>query len=212
MKGLVLRISLAASLLALLSLVGALPTRSDSSQSQFDRQSGDRTSKRYAQPGVEPLSYRSPGATHKLMLPADDPELEQRLLSSRAVRKLKKYGHYSVAEVGDAELGSLDGNTLGRARLRDDLNLVMLKRGQIDTTGPEPEISAELRQPDSTSRALHLVQLFGPPTPETVQSLTATGATLVGYIPNNTYLMWTTLSQRRRLHALRQNSSSAVQW
>ncbi len=212
MKGLILRISLAVSLLSLLSLVGALPTRSDSSQSQLDRQYGDRAGKRQAQPGVKPLSYRSPGATHKLMLPADDPELEERLLSSGAVRKLKKYGHYSVAEVGDAELGSLDGNTLERARLRDDLNLVMLKRGQIDTTGPEPEISAELRQPDSTSRALHLVQLFGPPTPESVQSLTATGATIVGYIPNNTYLMWTTLSQRRRLHSLRQDSSSAVQW
>ena len=179
MKGLVIRISLAVSLLTLLSLVGALPTRSDS-RSQLDRQSGDRATKRHSQPGVKPLSYRSPGGTHKLMLPADDPELEQRLLSSRAVRKLKKYGHYSVVEVGDAELGSLDANMLERASLRDDLNLVMLKRGQIDTTGPEPEISAELRQQNSASKALHLVQLFGPPTPETVQLLTATGATIVG--------------------------------
>jgi hypothetical protein len=212
MKGLVLRISLAVSLLTLFSLVGALPARSDNNRSQLNRQLEDRATKRHSQQTVTPLSYRSPGGTHKLVVPTDDPELEQRLLSSRAVRKLKKYGNYSVVEVGDAELGSLDGNTLERARLRDDLNLVMLKRGQIDTTGPEPVISGELRQPDSTSRALHLIQLFGPPTPETVQSLTATGATIVGYIPNNTYLMWTTSSQRRKLHALGQASSSAVQW
>src|SRR5438132_8723547 len=169
MKGLVIRISLAVSLLTFISLVGALPARSDSSRSQLDRQSEDRATKRHAQPGVQPLSYRSPGGTHKLIVPSDDPELEQRLLSSRAVRKLKKYDHYSVVEVGDAELGSLDANTLERARLRDDLNLVMLKRGQIDTTVPEPEISAELRQQNSASRGLHLVQLLGPPTPESVR-------------------------------------------
>src|ERR1700686_1612179 len=103
MKGLVLRISLAVSLFTLLSLVGALPTRSDSTPPQLDRQSADRPTKRNSQTGVKPLSYRSPGATHKLIVPSDDPELERRLLSSPAVRKLKKYGHYSVVEVAAAE-------------------------------------------------------------------------------------------------------------
>jgi hypothetical protein len=210
MQGFMLRISVVASCVVLLSLVAAFSARSDSSQ--LIRDSADRTEKRFAQPGVSALSYRSPGANHKLVLPADDPQLERQLLSSRAVHKLKKYGNYSVAEIGDAELDTLDANTFGGARLRDDLNLVMLKRGQLDTTGQEPEISAELRQPVSNSKALHLVQLFGPPTPESVQTLTATGATIVGYIPNNAYLMWTTASQRRKLHALTQNSSSAVQW
>jgi hypothetical protein len=213
MKSFTLRISLAASLLVLLSLVGALPTRSDSARAQFN-QSEDQTGKRRSRPGLKPLSYRSLGATHKLMLPADDPELEQQLVSMGVVSKLKKYRAYSVAEVGDAELGSLDATTLGRASLRDDLNLVLLKRGQLDTSGPAPVISAELRQPDSATRALHLVQLFGTPTTDSVKAITATGARIVGYIPNNTYLLWTTRAQRQQLHALSRstNGSTVIQW
>src|SRR4030095_6570166 len=121
---------------------------------------------------TNPLSYRSPGAAHKLMLPSDDPHLEKLVLSSRAIHKSKKYGAYSIVEVSDAELNSLDDATLERAQLRDDLNLVLLRRGQIDTTGLAPAISSDLRQPVSTDRALHLVQLFGPPTPEALRTLT----------------------------------------
>src|SRR5215510_14806461 len=101
MKSFTFRVSLAASLLVLLSFVGALPTRSDS-KVQFKQKSEDRALKQSTRQGVKALSYRSPGATHKLMLPADDP-LEQQLLSSRAPGKFKKYGEYSLVEVTDAE-------------------------------------------------------------------------------------------------------------
>jgi len=213
MKSFTLRISLAASLLILLSLVGALPTRSDNARAQFN-QTEDRTRKPRSRSGLKPLSYRSPGATHKLMLPADDPELEKQLLSMHVVRKLKKYRTYSVAEVGDVELESLDAATLERASLRDDLNLVLLKRGQLDTTGPAPIVSDDLRQPETVSRALHMVQLFGPPTTASLRTIAATGATVVGYIPNNTYLVWATRSQRHQLHAIQQNAqgSRTIQW
>ena len=213
MKGLTLRISLAASLLVLFSLVGALPGQSDNGKRQFN-QSEDRSRKGQARPGIKQLSYRSPGATHKLLVSSDDPDIEQRLLSSRSSRKAKKYGAYSLVEVSEAELGSMDASMLDRASLRDDLNLMMLKPGQIDTTGSEPAIPDDLRQRETSSRALHLVQLFGPPTPETVAALKATGAKVVGYIPNNAYLMWTTRAQRRQLNALRQDAdgSSLVQW
>jgi hypothetical protein len=213
MKSFTLKVSLAVSLLALISLVGALPTKSDSARAQLDHSQGQARQHR-ALPGVKPLSYRSPGATHKLMLPADDPELEQQLVSNRVVRKLKKYSAYSIAEVGDAELSTLDAATLQRASLRDDLNLVMLKRGQLDTTGPAPIISEELRQPQTDSRALHLVQLFGPPTTSSLKAITATGVRIVGYVPNNTYLVWATQSQRQQLHAMRQGTSGStvIQW
>jgi subtilase family protein len=214
MKSFTLSISFAASLLVLLAIVGALPARSDSNRPKFTQPSEDRTNTRSLRNGVKPLSYRSPGAAHKLMLPADDPLLGKLVLSSRAPHKSKKYGAYSLVEVSDAELNSLDDATLERAQLRDDLNLVMLKRGQIDTTGLAPIISNDLRQAETNSRALHLVQLFGPPTPDSLRSLTNTGAEVVGYVPNNTYLLWTTRSERQRLHAMRQNTdgSNVVQW
>ena len=213
MKSFTLRIWFAASLLVLLAIVGALPARSDSYRSKTNKQSEDRTLTPRFSNAAKPLSYRSPGSAHKLMLPADDPQLEKLVLSSRSPHKSKKYGAYSIVEVSDAQLNSLDDATLERAQLRDDLNLVMLKRGQIDTTGLAPIVSNELRQPETTTRALHLVQLFGPPTPEALQALTKTGAKVVGYVPNNTYLLWTTRSERQRLHAMRQNGdSTVVQW
>ena len=75
MKGLTLRISLAASLLALLSLVGALPTQSDSGRAQLNRSPEDRAKKGAARPGVRQLSYRSPSANHKLLLSKDDADI-----------------------------------------------------------------------------------------------------------------------------------------
>src|SRR5215813_11348821 len=212
MKSFTLRISLIASLLVLLSLVGVMPTRSDSGQ-KLNPQFDNRRTKGPTQPGVRQLSYRSPGASHKVMVPSDEAETAQRLLS-RGGRKARKYGAYSLVEMSEAELSTVDSSTLEHAQVRDDFNLMLLKPGQIDTKGPEPIIDNELRQPETSARALHLVQLFGPPTPETLASLTATGAKVVGYVPNNAYLLWTTRAERRLLHGLRQdgNGGTIVQW
>lgn len=214
MKSFAHRISLAAGLLVLLAMVGALPIRSDSGRVRVKQQNERGTNKGPARSGVKQLSYRSPGSTHKLLLPAEDAEVGRRRLAPRAERKSKAYGAYSLIEVTEAELNSLDSSTLERARLRDDFNLMMLKPGQVDTTGPEPAIGDDLRQTETSTRALHLVQLFGPPTPRALRALTATGATVVGYVPNNAYLMWTTSAERRQLHALRRgpDGSALVQW
>lgn len=210
MKAVSFRVSMIALLFVLFSLAGAWPAWSDSGKARFD-EPGQAEVRPRSHKGVKPLSYRSPGAAHKLLIEASDSETEQRLVASGALRRLKKYGSYSVAEVGDRELGMLDARTLERAELRDDLNLIMLKRGQVDTTGPEPKISDDLRQSETSSRALHLVQLFGPPTPESLQVLTATGAKVVAYIPNNSYLMWANRAERQKLHALR-TTSGVIQW
>ena len=146
MKGFTLRFSLVALLLLLFALVGALPGQSDNDKRQFNPQSEDRAAKGQIRPGVKQLSYRSPGANHKLLLSSDDVDIEQRLLSSRSARKAKKYGAYSLIEVTEAELSSMDASTLDRASLRDELNLMMLKPVQIDTTGPEPQVADGLLQ------------------------------------------------------------------
>jgi hypothetical protein len=159
---------------------------------------------------MTPLSYRSPGSKHKILIPAEEVELEQELLSSRAV-KAQKYGAYSLVEVSDEQLSSLGSRVLERAQVRDDLNLVMLKRGQIDTTGSGPEVNEDLRQPDIRARGLRLVQLFGPPTPDSLRVIKETGARIVSYVPNNTYLIWATPAQVGRVRALVKRSD-VVQW
>jgi subtilase family protein len=211
MRGILLKAALAASLLLSISIIGALPIHSDNGSTQVKQTNEDGRVKRAGQRRMTPYTYRSPGAKHKLLIPAADSDIEQELISSRAATKSRKYGSYTLVEVADETLDSMDRSALERARLRDDLNIVMLKRGQIDTTGPEPRVSEDLRASSSSARALHLVQLFGPPTPDALAAIKATGVKLVSYVPNNTYLVWATQTQLSRVRALR-TRGDIVQW
>jgi hypothetical protein len=207
MRAIIFKTSLVASLLLAIALVGALPTRSDNSSLKTRIGNEERPGKREGKKRMTPYSYRSPGAKHKLVIPAEDRELRQALHSSRE----RKYGAYSIIEVSDETLDTLDRKTLERAELRDDLNIVMLRRGQIDTAGPEPRVGEDLRQQSSSPRALHLVQLFGPPTTDAMNTLKATGVQVILYVPNNAYLVWGSQSQLSRVRALR-NRADVVQW
>jgi hypothetical protein len=164
-----------------------------------------------AQASLEPLTYRSPGASHKILLPTQDAELAANLLSAKKVKKAKKYGSFTLLEVSDETLASLYESDMQGAQLRDDFNLILLKRGQIDTTAQEPQIKLELRQKTTANHSLHLVQFFGPPTNDALQSLKTTGAKIVSYIPNNAYLIWASRSQLQRVHAMR-GQADIIQW
>ena len=109
MKGFTLRLSLVASLLVMFSLVGALPGQSDNSKHQFNPQSEDRARKGPARPGVRQLSYRSPGANHKLMVPADDADIEQRISDHEELDRLLGELRGSVAAV--VRMYHLEGKT-----------------------------------------------------------------------------------------------------
>ncbi|HEX8088923.1 MAG TPA: S8 family serine peptidase [Blastocatellia bacterium] len=212
MRGFIFKASLAASLPLMIALAGAWPAHSDNGAERTERLAQNSAAeKRGGRATMTPLSYRSPGSKHKLLIPAGDAELEREFLSSRATARTRKYGAYSLVEVSEQQLASMDSRVLERAQVRDDLNLVLLRRGQIDTTGPAPKISEELRQPAGLARSLHLVQLFGPPTPDSLRAVEATGVKLVSYVPNNTYLVWATPAQLGRVRALRQ-ASDVVQW
>jgi hypothetical protein len=211
MRVLFLRASLVISLLIAIVLIGALPTHSDTQRSKQRLTNEDRATKRGGRHATLPLSYRSFGAQHKLLIPAEDAALEQQMDAAHLTRRTRKLGAYSLVEVSDETLANLSARVLERAQVRDDLNLVMLKRGQIDTTGPAPQIESDLRQTASSSRALHLVQLFGPPTPAALRAITATGAKIVSYVPNNTYLVWAAPSQLARVQALK-GDNGLVQW
>ncbi|MBI3650363.1 MAG: S8 family serine peptidase [Acidobacteria bacterium] len=164
-----------------------------------------------AKANVEPLTYRSPGTAHKLLVPHQEAALAERLLASKSVKKARKYGAFTLLEVSDESFTRLDPQVLERLQLRDDFNLILLRRGQLDTTAPEPSITPALRQEKTPAPALHLVQLFGPPTNAAINTLKATGAHIVSYIPNNAYLIWATATQRARVEALRQQSG-IIQW
>ncbi len=214
MNAMITRASIVTSSLLMLALVGAFSTSSNNDRQRVvgRTESGSISQRRAASRlAMKPLSYRSPGRLHKLIIPRSESGLEARLLSSGSARRVRDLPSSTLIEVTDETLASLDSATLERARLSDDMNLVLLKAGQIDTTGAAPQVSEELRQPDSPSSSLHLVQLAGPPTPDAMRILEATGAKIVSYVPNNSFLIWATRSQKNRLRAgaLR---SGLVQW
>ncbi|HLG13789.1 MAG TPA: S8 family serine peptidase [Blastocatellia bacterium] len=164
-----------------------------------------------AQRRQNPLSYRSPGSRHKLIVPHGDSGLEREVLSSVGGRELRRYESFTLVELTDDELAGLGPQLLERALIRDDLNLLLLKRGQIDTTGSAATVSPELQAARGLPRALHMVQFLGPPTSDAFAELKATGAQVVSYIPNNGYLLWLTRAQLRRVRELRRESN-IIQW
>jgi hypothetical protein len=209
MKAFWLKSSLVGILLILVAAVGALPTRSDSGQKPGSF--NERRTQKHGATAATPLSYRSPGAHHKLVIPNEELALQQQLQTAGVIRKARKLNGYSVVEISGETLDQLAPQAFQRAQLRDDLNLVLLRRGQIDTSGPAPAVADDLRQTANAGRALHLVQLFGPPTPDALAAVKATGARIVAYVPNNAYLVWGSPAQINRLTALRQRGD-IVQW
>jgi hypothetical protein len=192
-----------------LLVVGANPTSSDDAQKNpVDEGARPIAGKNLASKKVSPISYRSPGSHHKLVIEGRASDLEQTLSLSGAVTKIRRLGAYSILEVSQDALDTLAPELLARASLRDDLNLIQLKRGQIDTTGPDPYVPAQLRDQPAASHSLHLVQLFGPPTPDAMAALKKTGARIITYVPNNAYLVRATPDEVRALGRL----SDIVQW
>jgi hypothetical protein len=162
-------------------------------------------------PGVEALTYRSPGATHKILIGNQQLAASAALLSLKDVKRTKKYGDFSLLEVSQETLSGLPEKTLEELQVRDDFNLILLRGGQIDTTAGQPQVNHLLSQDGNAPRSLHLVQLFGPPTNEALRTLKSTGVKLVSYIPNHAYILWASRSQLARLRALRQ-SGEVIQW
>ncbi|HKG22447.1 MAG TPA: S8 family serine peptidase [Blastocatellia bacterium] len=212
MRGFMLRVMILLALLMAVSLAGH-PILSSSQPGGPLRVNGGNESKKPAPPSrfQAPLSYRSPGRSHKILVPSEEGALDLELVGSGAARRIGNYGSYSLLEISTESLTALDARGLSGARLRDDLNLIKLRRGQIDTTGPAPAINEDLRMTGARGRSLHLVQLSGPPVPETVRALKATGAKIVSYIPNNSYLIWGSPSQIGAARALK-SGAGIVQW
>lgn len=66
-----------------------------------------------------------------------------------------------------------------RAAMVDDA--ILLRAGPVEAAGGR----------ESLERGhLHLVQLWGPPTPEAVRAIKSAGARIISYIPRNAYLVW----------------------
>ena len=148
-------------------------------------------------------AYRSPGDVHKVSV--SNPQLAQ-TLKSQGGRVIADYGSFVLLEVNAAVANSLTAS--GSAQVVDENNLVLLNAGAIDTTSEKPTRAAINMK---AGKQMHLIQFAGPIRPEWYKALVATGAHVVTYIPNNSYLVYGTAKTLQAVQQLASNKSIA-QW
>ena len=129
------------------------------------------------------------------------------MLVAKGGKTIAQYGAFTVLEADDSALAGLDTN---RLEITDDWNFIRLNARLMDTRAPE--IKA-LRKPRGAfaGKRLHLVQFAGPLKTEWFEALKESGAQIITYIPENTYLIYGDAPSLARMQSWAGGSPS-VQW
>lgn len=150
-------------------------------------------------------SSKTERATHKVKV--SNPALGSQIIREGG-RLVADYGAYQIYE---ASLLSPELTSNQALSFRDDYNYIQLNTGALDTRLQETGSVAKLNASTTTGKRLHLVQFPGPVRPEWHRNLTATGARIVSYIPQNTYLIYGDNACLQKVEALG-NGATPVQW
>ena len=199
-------------------------------------------------------SYRSPGRLHKVMVSSDDQHLLELAMSSGAAQ-IADYGSFKLLAMNEGSLEAVEekhademskrdaGETgsplaLGSSAslvgpvVRDDLNVLLLRSGTIDTTASETtgtfvgmgrpaaafgvQSLVQPRPETSSAPGLRLIQFVGPVKRAWLDNLETSGLEIVAYVPNNAYLVRGDSSARGRLMSRNQlaeaHGEGFVQW
>lgn len=212
---------------------------------------------------IDVSSYRSPGKLHKAVLSSDDANALAQAKAAGAV-EIADYGSFKLLAIDESALEYAVEKTaegqwsrgaeeqwsggddlsiasapprLGSSALmvRDDLNLLLLRSGAIDTTSDETAgsfvgmgssaasfgfqsvASTGGESSASSGRAqLRLIQFVGPVKRAWLEQLEASGLEAIAYVPNNAYLVRGDSNARARLMGRNQNAEARgegfVQW
>jgi subtilisin-like proprotein convertase family protein len=144
------------------------------------------------------FEYRSPGPSHKVVVydPAQPSEIDGFEETYRGPGFVVGKTTKAVREVP------------GLIQVRDDMNILRLQAASFDTTVGEPPIPANLASSVRDDRRfLALVQAPGPISDGWLESVKATGAQLVSYLPENAYLVLADRSVYDKLEDLKNRGS-----
>jgi len=171
-------------------------------------------------------SYRSSGGRHKLMIDSSQTQAIERAMRRGAVQ-LEDYGSFKLFEISDQNIYAAEPQTIAasddanlEANIRDDLNVLMLRSGEIDTADEAApgSFAAVMKTglPLSPESRYRIVQFVGPIKHQWVVDLKAAGLEPIAYIPNNGYLVRAdsnTSSKVASLAAsLRSRGENSLQW
>ena len=239
----------AIALFVSISVVGA-----SRDASRVSQRSSIKTRGAHERNSVDANSYRSPGKLHKAVVSASDSEALSRARATGAV-EIADYGTFKLFALDEGALerfeqhhamklssggaeeprsGGDDGSIGSSSSLavRDDLNVLLLRSGAVDTTGDEtpgsfvgmgrPAASFGLQSFSlATSEAagktqLRLIQFVGPVKRAWLEQVEASGLEVIAYIPSNGYLVRGDSIARARLMGRNQiaedRGEGFVQW
>jgi hypothetical protein len=143
-------------------------------------------------------------APHKVRV--GDPELAGNLIA-RGGKLIADYGDFQIIET-DSDPAIRTGSS--RAELADDLDVIQLNAGRLNSRRAEVQAQRKAVAPFSGKR-LHLVHFAGPVKSEWLKALEQSGVQVVGHIPRNAYLVYGSAAALGRLQSWAR-TSSYVQW
>jgi hypothetical protein len=161
---------------------------------------------------IEAQTYRSPGRHHKVMVGPGSPAQAMAFARDSRSAEIADYGSHKLLAFDESGLPQ-DIRSLPFA-VRDDLNVIFLRSGAVDTTADdapgeflglggeartmgtaglrktgERRAAFEARNLDNSSQNLRLIQFVGPVKGEWLDHLRSSGIEPVAYVPNNGYLV-----------------------
>jgi subtilase family protein len=168
----------------------------------------DSVAEKSARRPVYDSSYRSRTPRHKVIVQAADRALRESILAAGG-STIEDYGAFALMSAPDSAAERVEMQSAAGSLVRDDLNVVLLRAGAIDTT--EVTSSLSVASSDSTENNLYLVQMIGPIRKEWVDQLESS-VEIISYIPNNTYLVRGRSSELGRIKGFTSAGHNIVQW
>lgn len=240
-----MRMRLAGCLIAIALFVSLSATSAVRSSVGVSPRSPFKAASIHESSSISASSYRSPGKLHKAVIPSQDLEALARAKASGAI-EIADYGSFKLLAMDNGALQNAEVQratgagerrddtsfTAASLEVRDDLNVLLLRSGAIDTTDDpttgtfvgmgRPATSyglQSLTSPDTESSSgspLRLVQFVGPIKRAWFEQLEASGVEPIAYVPNNGYLVRSDSTARARLMSRNQVAAARgegfIQW
>ncbi len=137
-------------------------------------------------PAISFSAAESGGTSVRVIVPADTAPA---LLQRAGARLVADRSSYRVYAIPADRVASVPG-----ALPRPDFDRIELNRAVLDTAAPLPAVPASLAAAENVDR-LMLVQFSAPPLDSDLAPISAAGAEIVQYVPQNAYIIWVPAGQ-----------------
>jgi subtilisin family serine protease len=198
-----IRLIIPVILVSIVYFAGRSPAHSDSASLPGSEKRRSNT--------VFDKTYRSRTSSHKVIVFNDEPALRESVLNSGG-ELLEDYGSYSLLRAPADAAEQVNLHATSGSSVRDDMNMILLRARRFDTTEGEPFSVNSLGSVEVAHKQLYLVQMIGPIKSEWRSALESDDIEVIGYVPNNAYLVRATSKGFNQIQSRKSVERSFIQW